>query len=156
KREVPALMALPSRRDEALSKRTGHEVWLLDDGRVLMLRRDGKGLLWTSRAPLEEFNRKVEELVAKGPVDPTRELLAPIDDFLRDVDAHVASLGERLRVPQEALDRTEASLDAVDKGIWRMAQAKRMKPEVITPLVAYVGEVMRLACNGRWTKVPTR
>jgi len=150
-REVRELLKQPSTRDETLSTM---EARVFADGRVLLLPGEGKGALYPSRESLQELNRRSEELMAKGPVDLTLELLPPQGEFLRDIDAHATRLGAALRVPAEALDRTEPSLDAVDKGVWRLAQAKRMTPGVITPLVAYVGEVMRLACDGRWMTIP--
>ncbi len=128
---------------------------MFEDGRVLLLIGD-QGVLYPSRESLEDLNRQFEELMRKGSVDLTYELLPPIDDFIRDVDAHAARLSAVLRSPPEALDRTEPSLEAVDKAVWRLPQAKRMTPDpdLITPLVAYVGEVMRLACDGRWIARP--
>ena len=52
------------------------------------------------------------------------------------------------------LDGTPASLDAVDKALKRIPWAKRQVPDLVTPLVAYLGEVMRRGCGGRWTKMP--
>ena len=94
-------------------------------------------------------------VAAKGPVDPSLALLPPIDDFLRDVEAHAKSLGPRLRIPDEVLDGTPESLDAVDKALKRIPWAKRQVPDLVTPLVAYLGEVMRRGCGGRWSKYPT-
>ena len=76
-------------------------------------------------------------------------------DFLRDVEALAKSLGPRLRLPDEALDGTLASLDAVDKALRRIPWAKRPVPDLVTPLVAYVGEVLRRVSGGRWTRSPT-
>ncbi len=92
-------------------------------------------------------------MVAKRPLG-IDTLLPPIDDFLRDVEAHAKSLGARLRIPNEVLDGSEASLEAVDNALKRMRKPKRLTPEIITPLVAYVGEVMRPVCGGRWGKFP--
>jgi hypothetical protein len=46
------------------------------------------------------------------------------------------------------------SLDVAYKAVLRLRKAKRMTPEVFTPLTAYVGEVMRLVCDGQWTTSP--
>jgi hypothetical protein len=88
-------------------------------------------------------------------VDHTLLLLPPIDAFLRDVEAHARSLGPRIKVAGDALDGTVASLDAVDKALKRIPWAKRQVPDLVTPLVAYVGEVMRRASGGKWIKPPT-
>jgi hypothetical protein len=68
---------------------------------------------------------------------------------------HAKSLGPRLRIPDEVLDFTPASLDAVDKALKRIPWAKREVPDLVTPLVAYLGEVIRRATGGQWSKSPT-
>ncbi len=163
RKECRELSKLPWVLDEELSDDTW-EVRLLPDGRALLyLRCEEKGPLYPSREALAEQLRKGEETrkqsiaqLAGPPIDPTLELLPPITDFLRDVEAHAKSLGKVLRIPDDALDFTEASLDAVDAGLKRVRPAaKRLTPEILTPLVAYVGEVMRRALGGRWSKSPT-
>jgi hypothetical protein len=159
KKETRELSKLPWVRDEALSDRAS-EARVLPDGRVLLclyvLGDNDNGTLYPSREALAELQRQGAEEAAKGPVDLTRTLLPPIDDFLRDVEAHAKSLGERIRVPDEALDRTPASLDAIDAALRRIPKAKRETSEIVTPLVAYVGFVMLRGCDGRWTKAPVR
>ncbi len=154
-KEVRELMKLPWVRDEELSDRNW-DMRLLPDGRLLWYLGDHTaGTLYDSRELFAKVKREAEEVAAKGPVDLTRTLLPPIEDFLRDAEAHAKRLGERIRVPEEALDRTEASLDAIYKAVLRLRRVKRMTPEVITPLVAYVGEVMRVICGGSWARSPT-
>ncbi len=154
-KEVRELLKLTPLRDEALSRESHGDAHVLPDGRVLLNWAGECGTLFPSRAVLDESNRRGREQVAKGPIDLTRTILPPVEDFLRDVEAHAKRLGERIGVPDEALDGSEESLDAVDKRVWRIARAKRMTPEIVTPLVAYIGQVMVRACEGRWTKAPT-
>ena len=149
-REVRELSKLPWVRDEALSRRLG-EARVLPDGRVLVVWGATLGTLFPSREAFAEVQRRSEDEAAKGPVDLTRTLLPPIADFLRDVKMHAARLGTRLRIAGVALDGSEASLEAVDTALRRIPWAKRMVPELVTPLVAYVGEVMRGVCGGGWT-----
>jgi hypothetical protein len=154
-KETRELSKLPWVRDEALSDRM-FEARILPDGRVLLFVADGeKAALYPSRESLEKLVKEANAEAAKGPFDPAKELLPPLDDFLRDVEAHALALGKVLRIPDDVLDRTVESIDLVDKAIARMRTAKRMTPEVFTPLVAYVGEVMRLVCDGRWGKLPS-
>jgi hypothetical protein len=160
KKEARELSKLPWVADDALSMFGPAHV--LPDGRVLVHYPDlGWHTLYPSRKVLEEINRgfseterKAAEQSAAGYPEPCLELLPPIDDFLRDVDAHAASLGKTIKVADEALDRSVASLDAVDKALKRIPWAKRPVPEILTPLVAYVGEVMRRVSGGRWSKRP--
>jgi hypothetical protein len=160
KKETRELKKLPWVRDEALSTRIT-EARVLPDGRVLLcssglgyLADDEEGTLYPSREALAELQRRGAEEAAKGPVDLSRTLLPPIDDFLRDVDAHAKSLGKRIGVADDALDRSVESLDAVDTALKRIPWAKRQVPDLVTPLIAYVGEVMRRASGGQWTKPP--
>ena len=158
-REARELSKLPWAHDEGLSTDTW-EARVLADGRVLLYWPVMKiGNLCPSREAAEEMKRGYEETSRKaaeqsrrGPVDPCLTLLPPIDDFLRDVEAHAKSLGPRLRIPDEVLDGTPESLDAVDKALKRIPWAKRQVPDLVTPLVAYLGEVMRRGRGGRWIK----
>jgi len=157
-RTVPAkealeLSALPWVRDEELSSDTS-EARVLPDGRVLLYRGKGqRGNLYPSRESLTQMLGKVAEELAKvrSGITPAHTLLPPIDDFLRDVEAHAKSLGPRLRIPDEVLDGTPESLDAVDKALKRIPWAKRQVPDLVTPLVAYLGEVMRKGSGGKWS-----
>jgi hypothetical protein len=155
-REIRELLKQPWVRDDALSTRMS-EARVLPDGRVLLYLGEGeKGTIFPSRAEVEEVLQAGRELVAGGnTVNLTLTLLPPVADFLRDVEAHAASLGARIRAPAEALDGTEASLGAVDLALRRIPIVKRMTREVVTPLVAYVGQVMLAVCGGHWTKAPT-
>jgi hypothetical protein len=156
KKETRELSKLPWRHDEALSTR-GSEARVLPDGRVLLCDLfDGSGTLYPSREPLAKMQREIAEEIARGPVDPCLALLPPIADFIRDVEAHARSLGTRIGVADEALDGTVESLDAVDKALRRIPWAKRQVRDLVTPLVAYVGEVIRAASGGRWTTTTSR
>jgi hypothetical protein len=158
-KEARELSKLPWVRDDALSHMP--EARLLPDGRVLLWVADGeRGPLYPSRAAAEEMNRQLVEMereTAKqaagvSPRVGPQTLLPPIDDFLRDVEAHAKSLGARIKVAGEALDGSVASLAAVDKALKRIPRAERPVADLVTPLVAYVGEVMRKASGGRWLK----
>jgi hypothetical protein len=153
-KETRELSSLPWVRDEEISS-PGAEARILPDGRVLVYWGEGqKGNLYPSREPLVKMHREAAEELAKlrAGIGPAQTLLPPIDDFLRDVEAHAKSLGPRLRIPDDALDGTAASLDTVDKALKRIPWAKRQVPDLVTPLVAYVGEVLRKASGGHWSK----
>jgi hypothetical protein len=142
--------------DQELSTHGG-EVRVLPDGRVLdKLVGLRFGTTWPSREAYTEWWRRSDEecAQARSAPHPALTLLPPIDDFLRDVEAHARSLGPRLGIPDEALDGTVASLGAVDKALKRIPLAERPVADLVTPLVAYVGEVLRRASGGRWIKVP--
>jgi hypothetical protein len=148
------LLELAWVRDDALS-RLGLEARVLPDGRVLLVLSKGedKGTLYPSREALAEVWRECDKM-PKGPIDAAVMLLPPLEEFLRDVEAHARSLGGQIGVADEVLDGSEKSLEAVDKRVWRIPLAKRETRELVTPLVAYLGEVMRRASDGRWGRFP--
>jgi hypothetical protein len=145
-------------RDEELSDRDT-DARLLPDGRVLLYHGEHeRGVLYPSREALAEMNRRCAETKRRtieqfrtGFPDPSLALLPPVADFLRDVEAHAKKLGPRIGVAEEALDFTPESLDAVDKALKRIPWAKRQVPDLVTPLVAYLGEVMRKTTGGQWS-----
>jgi hypothetical protein len=153
-KEARELAKLPFAADAGLANVVGGEVRLLQDGRVFLYTEGDRGVIYPSREALEKVVCEAEAEAAKGPFDPAKELLPPLDDFLRDVEKHAQSLGKVLRLPDEVLDRSVESLGAVHKAVVRIKRDKRFTPEVFTPLTAYVGEVMRLLCDGRWGKLP--
>jgi hypothetical protein len=159
KKELRELSKLPWVPDETLSS-SMDEARVLPDGRVLLVSRDiGTADLFPSRKEVEQWHQYAKETQAEwaqrgGRFDPAKELLPPRDEFIRDVEKHAKGLGNVLHIPDEALDRSVESLDLVDKAVGRMRIAKRMTPEVFTPLTAYLGEVMRLVCDGRWARLP--
>jgi hypothetical protein len=157
-KEVRELCKLPWVHDPALST-DACEARVLPDGRVLMYLAPGeKANLFPTRASAEEAHReylescrKAVEERAKPFVDPSVTLLPPVADFLRDVAAHAKSLGPRLHIPDDVLDGTPESLDAVDKALKKIPWAQRQVPDLVTPLVAYLGEVIRKATGGTWS-----
>jgi hypothetical protein len=158
-REVRELSKLPWVRDDALSE--FGEARVLPDGRVLYMDAVSRGNLYPSREAVAEWNRQLLETErqsaeqwAAGLPDPCLTLLPPIDDFLRDVDAHAKSLGKTIKVADEVLDRSVESLNAVDAAMKRIPWAKRPVREILTPLTAYVGEVMLRGSGGHWAKRP--
>ena len=159
KKETRELSKLTWVLDEALSDDTW-EVRVLPDGRALhLLRIEGSGNLYPSREALAQVVQQLNEDRAEarnggGRFDPAKELLPPLDEFLRDVDEHAKGLGPVLRLSDDVLDRSIESLDAVHKAVVRITRGKRFTPEVFTPLTAYTGEAMRLVCDGRWGKLP--
>jgi hypothetical protein len=151
--EARELAKLPFVLDEELSSGPS-EARILRDGRVLLYMEGDKGAIYPSREALANVCQEGKAEAAKGPFDPAKELLPPRDEFIRDVEKLVLGLGKVLRIPDEALDLSVESLDLVDEAVGRMRIAKRMTPEVFTPLTAYLGEVMRLVCDGRWARLP--
>jgi hypothetical protein len=163
KKETRELLGVASAPDQALSTDL-YEARVLPDGRVLLYwPGDGGGNLCPSREAAEQMKRGYEESRreaaeqrARGVVDPSLGLLPPVADFLRDVESHAKKLGPRIGVDDEALDGTPESLDAVDKALKKIPWAKRQVPDLVTPLVAYLGEVMRRSTGGQWSTSTAR
>jgi hypothetical protein len=159
KKEARELSKLPWTADDEVLSQIG-QARVLPDGRVLLCDlADGSGTLFPSRAAAEEMNRRCAETERQAAMQTAglrrpdiETLLPPVDDFLRDVEAHAQSLGPRLRIPDEVLDFSPASLGAVDRALKRIPWAERQVPDLVTPLVAYIGEVLRRASGGRWVK----
>jgi hypothetical protein len=140
--------------DPELSRRRGEEVRILPDGRVLWSVSPKIVSEWPSREAFLEWRKEADAKVAQGPIDYTLTHLPPVDEFIRDVEAHARALAPRLGIPDATLDGTLASLEAVDKALKRIPPHERLVADLVTPLVAYVGEVMRKASGGWWIKYP--
>jgi hypothetical protein len=156
-RRPPELTAKELRKipiDPELS-RPGTEVRILPDGRLVYKLTFGRTpRVWPSREAFVQWRKETDAEVARGPIDFSLTHLPPIDEFLRDVQAHAAALGPRLGIPDATLDGTVASLEAVDKALRRIPRPERLVADLVTPLTAYVGEVYRRASGGHWMKPP--
>jgi hypothetical protein len=119
---------------------------------VVLVLEDGKGTLYPSREALIELLVHVESLAEQGPIDPKRSLLPPVDTFLAGIQGQTRHLAHLIGV-QDVLDGSEASLEAVDRAIQALPREQRMSPQWVTSLVAYVGEIMRTATDGRWDRI---
>ncbi|MBI3911833.1 MAG: hypothetical protein HY320_13000 [Armatimonadetes bacterium] len=68
----------------------------------------------------------------------------------------IDQLALRLRIPREQMDGSLDSLEVVDATLRRMEDAEGIAPDdpdLIAPVVAYVGEVLRKAVDGEWEMV---
>src|SRR5205823_1275135 len=71
-------------------------------------------------------------------------------DFITQVPQLIDELAVKLKIPREALDKSEGSLDLVDATVHRLGSRKCMEAGVFAPLVAYVGEVIKETTGGKW------
>src|SRR5581483_648099 len=121
-------------------------VYVLADGRALVVFSDnGRGRIYESRDALATLMKEFREYAAQGPINPLIEMVPQGEAFPGLVPSLIHDLANVLRFPLEKLDGTEASLIAVDKALRRVPLERVLSPEVIAPLTAYVGEVIRLA-----------
>jgi hypothetical protein len=144
------LSSQASRADTELQKRISGEPRLLEDGQLILVHEDGKGTIYPSRDAFIELMDLVESLARQGPVDPKRSLLPPPEEFLAGIQEHAERLAH-LMGSRESLDGSEASLGTVDRAVQALPRKQRMSLEWVSSLVAYTGEIMRAATNGRWT-----
>jgi hypothetical protein len=146
------LTSQATRLDSELQSRAPGRPHLLEDGQLLLVFEDGRGTLYPSRVALLELLEHVESLAKQGPVDPKQSLLLPTDMFIASVREQAAHLAQLIG-SRELLDGSQASLKAVDEVLQNLPSDQRLSPEWVSSLVAYVGEIMRTATDGRWEQV---
>jgi hypothetical protein len=133
--------------DPELTKESFRRAYRHPDGRSLLVFREGRGSLFESREELLALHRDLEtrkpEHLLKGRLEQPAE-------FLTNVPTLIGELATKLRIQVEALDRSEASLELVDAAVRKIGRRKCLTAPYFGPLVAYVGEVMRAATQGRW------
>lgn len=125
------------------------QVFDLVNGGALLLFENGKGRLYESRSELRAILHELEREARRGPKSVCHALPQG-EKFAEQVPELVHKLATLLKVELALLDRTEVSLDEVDKGLRRLRPQKILTPEVFAPLTAYVGEVIRNATQGQW------
>ena len=88
------------------------------------------------------------------PIPPPPDPYAPVQPYGASFPQHVVELSkqlpERLNIAPEALDGTFWTLDVVDKALSKMDLFTVQQPEIFGPLMAYVGEIIRVATEGEW------
>jgi hypothetical protein len=139
------------RLDEELTRMAGMgiTVHLLADGAALVLLPDGAGRLWTSRDDLFRRVRRAMDAVETG-ADEMAQLTPSDESFAAQVPELIARLPGQLGLDVEVLNLTEKSLAAVDTVIRKAGQERVLTPDLFPALVAYVGEVIRVAIAGTW------
>jgi len=115
------------------------EAYRLQDGRVLVIQENGKGLLWEGK----DFDQVLEQAT----VQVTHILAERIPDgkvFVASALTLAQKLAEILEVSPEQLDYSVQSLAVVDTKVFReIGRENFLSKERFGPLLAYVGEVIR-------------
>lgn len=117
------------------------------DGRLLIASENGPGRLYESR---EEVLSMLQALVVTKPPPPYVDLLPQGREFIDEVPALAERTAELFGIDASLLDRTEASLDHLDRAVRRIGVRESLTPERFPPLTAYVGRVMERATSGSW------
>lgn len=134
--------------DPELTSVLGFDSYQNDRGQALIILagRTGANLCDNRDALLAYYQEAGEE--------PPTHLLEgrfPYDaSFPEEVPRLVNVLAVVLGVERSALDMTERSLDLVEDTVRRIGYEKFLSEDLFPALVAYVGEVIRNATEGRW------
>ena len=144
------LDSVPHDRHHELSEYLGFEFFVLGDGRALIVLGSDQGLLYASFDEFQAMQRELRERQARGPVHVLQDLLPDGREFVRHLPELLTKLPLYLGLPESALDFSKESLQFVDDAITRLGSDRVLRPDHFSALTAYVGEVIRVAVNGKW------
>jgi hypothetical protein len=96
--------------------------------------------------------QSLEEIKRRGgkPKHMLKGVLPQGSNFPANVPCLIEELADKLKIPKEELDKSEASLAKIDAKVKRLGRRKSLEPPMFSALVAYVGEVMKAATDGEW------
>ena len=77
-------------------------------------------------------------------------LIPEAAQFIKAVPVLIHRLPAQLNIDPAKLDGTDASLKEIDVAIGRMDPELLQEQELFSPLIAYLGEVLRAATDGYW------
>jgi hypothetical protein len=123
--------------------------YTLAGGESLLVFETGKGLLYPNRDELAKTHRvRVEK--AKRQFLKSEPILPEAEHFVERVPEFLAALPALIGIPSPLLDKSESSLDVIDRAIRKTGAARMLEPEVFSALTAYLGEVIRELTRGSW------
>jgi hypothetical protein len=150
--------------DPLLTDRIPHEllslfnkVYQCSNGEVLVTSDFRESKLYSSiddwRAELEELT----ELSRREPVHILHGQLPKREEFLTEISSLIDNLAKELQLDLAAFDRTLESLLIIDKAIngenQRQQYTNSKGKKILGFLIAYIGEVVRVAIDGEWSIV---
>jgi hypothetical protein len=137
-----------------LPPKTTLRLYVLDDGSAVLVFPDRTGRHFTSFNDMREEHRAMEERARSERAETANELPTALflsgRDFLAQLPQLMAALPGMIDVEATTLDATESSIDAIDAAIDAAGSESFLAADVFQSLVAYVGEVIRRAIDGRW------
>jgi len=108
-----------------------------------------RGVLYASRTDYLEMIREVEAY--NGQPNHVLDDVFPYgEDFPTQVPRLIEALPGEFKLAPALLDKSLKSLPHIDKAVRRIGPGNCLTPERFPLLVAYFGEVLRLATSGRW------
>jgi len=137
------------RRVGSLS-RPAEDVVRLSDGRILWISY-GSANIYSSADEYRRLLTLVDELSRRKPSPPLGTEFPTGQGFIEAVPRLVQALPGKLHFNAEVLSGSVDSLEHIDRATRRLGGPECLDdPNVLAPIVAYVGEVMRRATGGRW------
>jgi hypothetical protein len=126
-----------------------NKIYRLTDGRVVSI-SNSNARIYESTEEFRQFLASVEERARRKPQHPLGSFPGGrgFIDAVRQLAQEVAA---KLQLDAEVLNGSIDSLEYVDEGAQRLGVQNFIDdPTILAPIVAYVGEVMRVATDGHW------
>jgi hypothetical protein len=124
-----------------------------DNGKILAVGKDGRGNLYDS---VNDWQVELDELIDLGKREPVHILYNQIPNqerFIEEIPFLISSLAKELEIDPSELDQTLESLLILDQAIAtksRQNYIDNSNRRILGSLIAYIGEVVRVAINGSW------
>ncbi|MBK9264012.1 MAG: hypothetical protein IPM54_29945 [Polyangiaceae bacterium] len=126
------------------------DAFVSERGELLMLLKQGRSVLYASRAEEKAF----VDAISKSPATHVLEGLLPQGpQFIEAVPGLVDELAVRLQLPRESLDGSLDSLDVVEEALLKKIRPRSRIleiPNLFASIIAYTGEVGRKLTGGHW------
>jgi hypothetical protein len=134
------------------------EIHTNSDGRVLEV-FDPETQAGNLYASIEEWASRLDQYIHISnnphPIHILHGKLIQGQAFIDEVPSLIQRLSGEFKINVSELNRSEASLELIDKGVRKKGRKKCLNAEIFPALVAYTGEVIRQAVQGRWEVRPT-
>lgn len=127
------------------------QIWQLKDGSILVFdKSDSEGQLFPD---VESFKSELRRAVtgAKAAANRLNHVVNDSCHLVRHLSSAQATIAANLPVESSGLDFSMDSLVRIDKELGQVDPETLNHHGLVSALIAYVGEVMRRACDGKWS-----
>lgn len=130
-------------------------VYTHTDGRTMHLYAgmDSEGTFYLTRERLVEKITRVRAAMARGTHHMLEGHFLYGEDFPQHVPALLDQIPALFKVPREALDHSWESLDLLTRKVKHLGRKRALEPQYFAPIVAYIGECIRVQVKGEWLMV---